>query len=87
MGDWPDDPGIRPILWRGLHDEYFGAAQAAARTISKRFAGESDLSDALFALTAAPPTTSAAAAAIEALWRGWPNDSRLSAALIEARKS
>ena len=87
MGDWPDDPGMRSVLWRGLHDEYFGAAQAAARTIGKRFGGQSDLSDALFALIAAPPTISAAAAAIEALWRGWSNDSRLSAVLVEARKS
>jgi hypothetical protein len=87
MGDWPDDPGMRGILWRGLHDEYYGAAQAAARTIGKRFGGQTDLSDALFALVSAPPTISAAAAAIEALWRGWPHDSRLSRILAEARKS
>ncbi len=87
MGDWPNDPGMRGILWRGLHDEYFGAAQAAARTIGKRFGGQSDVCDALFALIAAPPSISAVAAAIEALWHGWPNDSRLSAVLVEARTS
>jgi len=23
MGNWPDDPAIEPILWRGMHDEFW----------------------------------------------------------------
>ena len=47
MGEWPDDPRIRPTLWRGLHDEYLGSAQAAAQSIVKRFSGEADIADFL----------------------------------------
>ena len=77
MGEWPDDPRIRPTLWRGLHDEYLGSAQAAAQSIVKRFSGEADIADSLCRLVAAPPTIGAAAAAMEALWRGWPQHPKL----------
>jgi hypothetical protein len=87
MGDWPDDPGIRPTLWRGLHDEYFGVAQAAARSIGKRFAAQPGVADSLCKLIATAPSVGGAAAAIEALWRGWPQHHRLSAILREASKS
>ena len=87
MADWPDDPGLRPALWRGLHDEYFEVAQAAARTIGRHFAGQSDVGDALYKLIASPPSVATAAAAIGALWCGWPQHPKLSAMLDEASKS
>ena len=45
MSEWPDDPAIRPTLWRGLHDEYLGSAQAAAQSIAKRFSGQADMAE------------------------------------------
>jgi len=39
IANWPDDPLIEPVLWRALHDEFYEAAQAAARTIAARLAG------------------------------------------------
>ena len=87
MADWPDDPGLRPALWRGLHDEYFEVAQAAARTIGRHFAGQSDVADALYKLIASPPSVATAAAAIRALWCGWPQHPELSTMLDEASKS
>ena len=87
MTDWPDDPGLRPALWRGLHDEYFEVAQAAARTIGRRFAGQSEVADALCKLIASPPSVATAAAAIRALWCGWPQHPELSTMLDEASKS
>jgi NACHT domain len=44
IADWPDDPAIEPILWRALHDEFHGAAQAAAQTIAKRLGGSKPVS-------------------------------------------
>ena len=87
MGEWPDDPGIRPALWRGLHDEYLGSAQAAAHSIAKRFSGEADMADCLCRLIAAPPNVSAAVAAMEALCRGWPRHPKLPEILDHARAS
>ncbi|WP_426413463.1 NACHT domain-containing protein [Bradyrhizobium ganzhouense] len=71
IGRWPDDPGIETVLWRGLHDEYFGAAQAAARTLARCFGGHPEIAERLSRLIADPASISAAAAAIEAFWRGW----------------
>jgi len=87
IGEWPDDPGIRSTLWRGLHDEYFGAAQAAARSIAKRFGGHIEIGESLCKLIAAPPSVSTAAAAIEALSRGWSQHSKIDAILSAARES
>ena len=87
MADWPDDPGLRPTLWRGLHDEYFEAAQAAARCIGKRFAGQSEVGDALCKLIASPPSVATAAAAIGALCHGWQQHPRLVSIMDEASKS
>ena len=67
MGEWPDDPRIRPTLWRGLHDEYLGSAQAAAQSIASGFRARPISPSSLCRLVAAPPTIGAAAAAMEAL--------------------
>jgi len=87
IGKWPDDPGIQSTLWRGLHDEYFGAAQVAARSIAKRFGGHIHIGESLRKLIAAPPSVSTAAAAIEALSRGWPQHPKIDDILNAARKS
>ena len=71
IGNWPDDQAIEPVLWRGLHGEYYGAAQAAARTLAKRFGGRPEIAERLWTLIANPASISVAAAAAEALWRGW----------------
>jgi hypothetical protein len=87
IGEWPDDPGIQPTLWRSLHDEFYGAAQAAARSIAKRFADQADTAEALCKLIATAPSVSTAAAAIEALWRGWPHHTQVNDILKAARES
>jgi hypothetical protein len=69
--NWPDDPAIEPILWRSLHNEYYGAAQSAARTLAKRLGGRAEIAERLCKLIANPASTGVAAVAIEALWRGW----------------
>jgi hypothetical protein len=87
MSEWPDDPAIRPTLWRGLHDEYLGSAQAAAQSIAKRFLGQADMAESLCRLVAAPPTIGAIVAAMEALCRGWPQHPKLPQILDHARAS
>lgn len=87
MSEWPDDPAIRPTLWRGLHDEYLGSAQAAAQSIAKRFLGQADMAESLCRLVAAPPTIGAIVAAVEALCRGWPQHPKLPQILDHARAS
>src|SRR5262249_17607738 len=86
-GEWPDDPAIQPTLWRALRDEFYRAAQAAARSIAKRFAGQAEIAESLCKLIAAPPSVSTAAAAIEALWRGWPQHPQVDDILNAARES
>ncbi|MGY4234994.1 hypothetical protein ACVIIW_003941 [Bradyrhizobium sp. USDA 4449] len=87
MESWPDDPLIEPVLWRGLHDEFFGAAQAAARTLAKRYKDDPELADRLFLLAATPPSIGAIAAALEALWRGWPKHPKTESVLRAAAAS
>jgi hypothetical protein len=87
IADWPDDAGVQSTLWRGLHDEYFDAAQAAAQSIAKRFEGNINIGESLCRVIAAPPSIGAAAAAIEALSRGWPQHSKIDDILSVARKS
>lgn len=87
IGIWPDDPAIEPVLWRGLHDEYYGAAQAAARTLARRYGPRPEMAERLSALIADPPNISAAAAALEALWRGWPLYPKTEQVLGAARES
>jgi hypothetical protein len=84
---WPDDPAIEPVLWRGMHDEYVGAAQSAARALAKRYGGLPNVAERLCSLIAQPPSISATAAAIEALWRGWPQFPKTENVLNVARES
>jgi hypothetical protein len=84
---WPDDPAIEAVLWRGMNDEYYGAAQAAARALAKRYAGLPEMAERLCSLIAEPPSISAAAAALEALWRGWLHHPKTERVLNAARKS
>jgi hypothetical protein len=87
ISDWPDDSSIEPILWRGLHDEFYGAVQATARTIGKRLGGQRDAGELLCKMISAPASLSAAAGAIEALWRGWPQLPQLNDILTAANHS
>jgi hypothetical protein len=87
IGNWPDDPAIEPVVWRGLHDEFYGAAQMAAQTLAKRFGGQADIAERLCALIANPASISAAAAAIEALRRGWLQYPKTEQILNAARDS
>jgi hypothetical protein len=87
IGNWPDDPAIEPVLWRGLHDEYYGAAQAAARTVAKRFGGRAEIAERLCTLIATPASISVAAAAVEALWRGWLRYPKTEQTLNAAKES
>ena len=87
IGDWPEDSEIEPILWRGLHDEFYGTAQEAAMSFAKRFGGDHERGERLCRLISAPASFSAAAAAIEALWNGWPELPRLNDILTAASRS
>jgi hypothetical protein len=87
IGNWPDDPAIEPVVWRGLHDEYYDAAQAAARTLAKRLGGRLETAERLCRLIASPASIGAAALAIEALWRGWPQYPKTEQILDAARSS
>jgi hypothetical protein len=87
IGDWPEDSEIEPILWRGLHDEFYGTAQDAAKSFAKRFGGDHGRGERLCRMISAPASFSAAAAAIEALWNGWPQLSRLDDILTAASRS
>lgn len=87
IGNWPDDPAIEPVLWRGVHDEYYGAAQAAARTLAKRLGGRAEIAERLCKLIANPASIGVAAVAIEALWRGWLQYPKTQQILCAARES
>jgi hypothetical protein len=73
MADWPEEELTASVLWRGLHDEFYGAARMAARTVAARYGGQAEHSARLLRLVSAPPGFGAAATGIEALWRGWPD--------------
>ncbi len=87
IGSWPDDPAIESVLWRGLRDEYYGAALAAARALAGRYGGRTEIAERLCTLIADPPSISAAAAALEALWRGWLQLPKTEQVLSAARDS
>jgi hypothetical protein len=87
IAHWPDDPAIEPVLWRGMHDEFYGAAQAAAQAIAKRLGGRPETGQRLCKLIANPPSIGAAAVAIEALWRGWPQYPKTEHILNAAQRS
>jgi NACHT domain len=87
IANWPDDPTIGPVLWRSLHDEFYGAAQAAARALAKRLGGRAEPAERLCKLIANPASIGAAAVAIEALWRGWPQHPKTEDILNAARRS
>jgi hypothetical protein len=87
IANWPEDQDLQHILWRGLHDEFYSAARVAAQSFAKRYSGQSEPRERLCGLISAPPSLSAAAAGIEALWRGWPQLPELHNILDAARHS
>jgi hypothetical protein len=87
MASWPEEELTAPVLWRGLHDEFYNAARMAARTVAARYGGQTEYSSRLLRLVSAPPGFGAAAAGIEALWRGWPDLPELNDVLERARHS
>jgi len=87
IAEWPEDEGIAPVLWRGLHDEFYEAGRAAAVALATRYGGESEFGKRLCGLVSAPPNFNAAAAGIEALWRGWPDIPEVNEILDRGRQS
>jgi hypothetical protein len=87
MARWPEEKLTARVLWRGLHDEFYDAARVAARTVAARYGGQTEHSSRLLRLVSAPPGFGAAAAGIEALWRGWPDLPELNDVLERARHS
>ena len=87
MAGWPEEDLTAPVLWRGLHDEFYGAARMAARTVAARYGGQAEHSSRLLRLASAPPGFGAAATGIEALWRGWPDLPELTDVLERGRHS
>jgi hypothetical protein len=87
MACWPEEELTTQVLWRGLHDEFYDAARMAARTVAARCGGQTEHCSRLLRLVSAPPAFGAAAAGIEALWRGWPDLPELNQVLERARHS
>jgi energy-coupling factor transporter ATP-binding protein EcfA2 len=87
MTRWPEEELTAKVLWRGLHDEFYDAARMAARTVAARYSAQTEHSSRLLKLVSAPPGFGAAAAGIEALWRGWPNLPELNDVLERGRHS
>ena len=87
IAEWPKDDRIAPVLWRGLHDEFYEASRAAAVALATRYGCQPEYGKRLCALVSAPPSFNAAAAGIEALWRGWPDLPELHEILDRGRRS
>jgi hypothetical protein len=84
---WPEDERVAPVLWRGLHDEFYEASRAAALALATRYGGQSEYGERLCSLVSGPLSFSAAAAGIEALWRGWPDLPQINDILDCGRRS
>lgn len=87
MADWPVDPDPLPVLWRGLHDEMPENRRAAAAALARRSSGDGDLKRQLERMVRAPASIGAAAAGVEALWRGWPDTQSTMEVINAARHS
>lgn len=86
LATWPDDGTLLSALCAGLGDEAPNAARAAALGLAARFGGQSEAEAHLHRLAEPDADLAVAAAAIEALVRGWP-EADLTALIGSARAS
>ncbi|MCA0199888.1 MAG: NACHT domain-containing protein [Proteobacteria bacterium] len=77
LGSWKRAPDVEEVLFRGLFDEERHGQHSAAIALAKMCAGDASVANALHGIMRSTLDTSAAAAALEALIEGWPNDTVL----------
>ena len=86
LATWPADDTLLSALCVGLGDEELSAARAASRGLAARFGGQAQAEVHLRRLCGTSAELKTAAAALEALVRGWP-DASLAPLIKEARAS
>jgi NACHT domain len=87
MTKWPREPDTRAVLLQALHDEAHGVRHAAAASLARVFAGDRETADQLADAIATGFTAEYRVAALEALYTGWRDDTRLPALLEACRWS
>jgi hypothetical protein len=83
---WPKDIAWE-LLWLGLFNDRIENKRAAAATIAELFAGETAVSNRLYALCHSVADAETVCVAIEALMQGWWDYDSLNALIASARKS
>ena len=77
MAKWPKDKNVIECLWKGLYNEDAGSQRSAAQALADISNGDSEIHDRLISLANKAWDERIQAVAIEALLRGWPQDSRI----------
>lgn len=87
MRDWSPTPEVRECLLLGLRDEYSDIQRAAGSTLAYLFNGDVVTQDLVAAIAWGEDNPRIRAAAIECLFKGWPNYEELTKILDAARTS
>jgi energy-coupling factor transporter ATP-binding protein EcfA2 len=87
MRDWSPTPDVRERLLLGLRDEYSDIQRAASSTLAYLFNGDEVTQDLVAAIAWGEDNPRIRAAAIECLFKGWPNCGKLTNILDAARTS
>jgi energy-coupling factor transporter ATP-binding protein EcfA2 len=87
MRDWSPTPEIRECLLLGLRDEYSDIQRAAGSTLAYLFNGDEVTQDLVAAIAWREDNPTIRAAAIECLFKGWPNNEKLTKLLDVTRTS
>lgn len=84
--EWPSTPDVRDALLRGLFDEYSDIQRAAGRTLADLFGGDTKTKEIVARLAWQEDNPRVRAAAIECLFKGWPDCEKLKS-ILEANRS
>lgn len=85
LATWPTSPAHADCLLHGLYDEEAGSQLAAGRALAQCYAADPAIGERLGSIALRATDPRARAAAIAALTKGWPQDSKLSSARAQAR--
>ncbi|MBT9612562.1 MAG: NACHT domain-containing protein [Burkholderiales bacterium] len=87
LGNWKPFDDLLHILKLALHDEAVSCRRAAAESLARIFASESDLGNELAQKAKNWPDTGVRAAALHGLWKGWPDHYALDELAVNACRS
>lgn len=87
FGRWPARQDLLHTLKCALHDESVRCRRAAAESIARVFASETEVGEHLETLAANWPDTGVRSAALHGLWKGWPTHGALDSLADAARYS